>query len=257
MTGPCLPRDFVNRVDALGAMQALDGTVAPESRDEGIALASKVGLEAASLAFRFRQETYGQALGADFRDWIASGLQDRPDFCRSRDALAPPRDGAPFFFAGPLRLANGGREGWRMECFLALREEPDSEAYRSLYSMYPHPGNICQSSHLLIGSRGLVSGNNIVFFPENIQAEAPLEGQAYAVFFFNKFHRIYNSRFASSAARHRGSLHSIPLETTPARPTWHAAYGATFMTTTTIRAFARSMKICRSRRAGSPVFLKN
>ncbi len=192
MTSLCLPRDFVDGVETLGAMQAHDGTVATEFSDEGAALAGKVGPEAARLARRFRQEEYGLALDEDFREWIASGLQERPDFRRSRDALAPPRDGEPFFFTGPLRLANGGRAGWRMESFLALREEPDGDAYRSLYSTYPHPGNICQSCHLLAGSRGLVSGNNIVFFPENIQAEAPLDGQAYAVFFFNKFHRIYN-----------------------------------------------------------------
>lgn len=193
MKGLCLPRCFVARVDALGAMQAHDGTVATESSDECVALARKVGLEAARLACQFNQEEYGEALVEDFQEWIASGLRECPDFHRSRDALAPPQDGAHFFFAGPLRLANGGRAGWRMECFLALREEPDCETYRSLYTMYPHPRNICQSSHLLAGSRGLVSGNNIVFFPENIQAEAPLEGQAYAVFFFNKFHRIYNN----------------------------------------------------------------
>lgn len=79
-----------------------------------------------------------------------------------------------------------------MECFLALREEPNSAAYQALYQMYPHPKNICQSSHLLSGSTGLVTGNNIVFFPENILAQKPLTRQNYAIFFFNKFHDIFN-----------------------------------------------------------------
>ncbi len=152
----------------------------------------KVSPEAAVLARQFGQPEYGEALSEDFTRWLNSSFKNKPDFSRSRDALRPPQNGMPFFFTGPLRLANGARSGWRFECFLALREEPDSAAYQEIYKMYPHPKNICQSSHLLFGSSGVVNGNNIVFFAENIQAEEPLDGQNYAVFFFNKFHDIYN-----------------------------------------------------------------
>jgi hypothetical protein len=60
-----------------------------------------------------------------------------------------------------------------------------------LHERFPHPKNICQSTHLLDGSAGLKAGNNIVFFPENIRASRPLAAQAYALFFFNKFAAIY------------------------------------------------------------------
>jgi hypothetical protein len=188
-----LPAGFISRINALGSLQTSDGTVPIEARAEAGDLAGEIAAEATHLARRFGQAGYADAIAADFKAWIATGFSESPDFSFSRDALLPPADGMPFFFAGPLRLANGGRTGWRMECFLALREEPRSEAYRALYEMFPHPKNICQSSHLLAGSQGLTSGNNIVFFPENIQACSPISVQAYAVFFFNKFHEIYNN----------------------------------------------------------------
>jgi len=187
-----LPDDYIAAVNALGELQLADGSVDAAHVAEAQALATSVMRTSAGLARAFGQDRYGEALLSDFGDWIDAGLNTVPDFSRSRDALQSPADGMPFFFAGPLRLANGGRTGWRLECLLALREEPEDEAYLKLYKMFPHPKNICQSSHLLAGSQGLVNGNNIVFFPENIKASQPLSSQQYAVFFFNKFHKIFN-----------------------------------------------------------------
>ncbi|MGY6569535.1 MAG: DUF6421 family protein [Salinarimonas sp.] len=189
---PALPDAFVNAVDALGRLQQSDGRILPAEKMHADAALRLVASDAARLARLYGQAAYADALERDFTAWRETGLSEPPDFSRSRDALRAPDDGCPFFFTGPLRLANGGVRGWRMECFLALREEPVAPAYQELYSRYPHPKNICQSSHLLSGSRGLREGNNIVFFPENIQASAPLRSQAYAVFFFNKFHKIFN-----------------------------------------------------------------
>lgn len=192
--GPlALPDGFIDAVDALGRFQESDGSVAPRAVSQAKALVRAVAGQAASLAREYGQAAYAAALERDFAAWCGAGLTQPPDFSASRDALRAPDDGCPFFFTGPLRLANGGVRGWRMECFLALREEPVAPAYLELYARYPHPKNICQSSHLLSGSRGLREGNNIVFFPENIQARAPLRNQAYAVFFFNKFHKIFNT----------------------------------------------------------------
>ncbi|MEP3036986.1 MAG: DUF6421 family protein [Pseudoruegeria sp.] len=187
-----LDHSFIAQVESLGALQNSDGSIPNVSHDKALRLLKEIGPKSKTLAYQFGQPEYGKALAADFAAWITSGLENSPDLSQSRDALKPPKDGLPFFFTGPLRLANGGRHGWKMECFLALREEPDNTAYRDLYRMYPHPKNICQSAHLLSGTSGLITGNNIVFFPENIQSKEALDGQNYAVFFFNKFHDIYN-----------------------------------------------------------------
>jgi hypothetical protein len=190
---PVLPDAFIDAVDALGQLQERDGRIRPSQVARADAELRLLAPEAARLARKYGHSAYGDALERDFAAWRKSGLTQPPDFSASRDALHAPDDGNPFFFTGPLRLANGGVRGWRMECFLALREEPVAPSYQELYARYPHPKNICQSSHLLSGSRGLREGNNIVFFPENIQARAPLRNQAYAVFFFNKFHKIFNT----------------------------------------------------------------
>lgn len=190
-----LPVALIDSVNTLGGLQAVDGNVparAGESQETIRDLVVSITNEAASYARSLGQENYADALEKDFRDWIAAGLSVAPDFSRSRDALRPPENNVPFFFVGPLRLANAGRRGWRFECFLALREEPTSPAYLHFYRRFPHPKYVCQASHLLSGSQGLTVGNNMVFFPENIQARTPLQGQAYAVFFFNKFHAIFN-----------------------------------------------------------------
>ncbi|WP_349358124.1 DUF6421 family protein [Stappia sp.] len=177
---------------ALADLQEADGTIAPARHARARELLPVAADLAGATARACGQAAYAKALAADIERWIAAGLDTPPDFGAARDAIVPPRDGAPFFFFGPLRLANGGRTGWRFETFLAWREEPSDPAYLRLYARFPHPANICQSSHLIDGTAGLMSGNNIVFFPENIQAATPVAKQDYAVFFFNKFHRIYN-----------------------------------------------------------------
>lgn len=154
--------------------------------------ATLAGLLAAQAAQRFGAGDYAEAILADVDGLLAAGPGSKPDFSRSRDALRAPEDGAPFFFFGPLRLANGGRTGWRFETFLALRDEPRDAPYQAMYARFPHPKNICQSSHLLAGTEGLTRGNNIVFFPENVAAPDTPSAQAYAVFFFNKFHDIFH-----------------------------------------------------------------
>jgi len=185
-------RRLCDLAGAVAQLQDRQGAIAAPDHPRAQPLLQEIAGLAADLAAQCGQPDYGRALVEDLDAWERAGLDRPPDFSASRDALAPPEDGRPFFFLGPLRLANGGRAGWSLEAFLSLREEPASAEYQALYRRFPHPKNICQSSHLLIGSPGLVEGNNIVFFPENIRATAPLAAQNYAVFFFNKFHRIFN-----------------------------------------------------------------
>lgn len=201
MENPYLSDAFINAVDSLGRLQENDGCIAPAHVARAEAVLRLIVPEAKRIADECGQAAYGEALERDFASWQREGLAAPPDFSASRDALRAPEDGRPFFFLGPLRLANGGVRGWRMESFAALREEPDTPEYSKLYARFPHPKNICQSSHLLSGSRGLCEGNNIVFFPENIQANKPLKCQDYAVFFFNKFHKIFNEITIPTAMR--------------------------------------------------------
>lgn len=180
--------------ETIAAAQSADGSLpANEAGDAARALLPDAAETAARLARRLGMRDYAEALVADTRDWLAAGAVARPDFTRTRDALAAPEHGVPFFFFGPLRLANGGRVGYRFEAFLALREEPSDAPYRGLYEAFPHPKNICQSAHLVAGTPGLTRGNNIVFFPENIAAARLPDRQRYALFFFNKFKAIYET----------------------------------------------------------------
>jgi hypothetical protein len=192
---------FIQAVEALGSLQAADGSITPDLHGKAEHLLTAIAANTKEIADICGQPAFGAAFCADAERWRQAGLATPPDFTAARDAIRPPDDGEPFFFAGPLRLANGGREGWRFETFLSLREEPGDAAYVDLYQRFPHPANICQSSHLIAGSRGLLEGNNIVFFPENIQAATPVARQAYAVFFFNKFHRIFNEITLPAAHR--------------------------------------------------------
>lgn len=221
-----LEPSFVQAIETLGSLQAADGGIAPGLHGKAERLLTAIAATTKEIAGVCGQPAFGAAFCADAERWRQAGLATAPDFTAARDAIRPPDDGEPFFFAGPLRLANGGREGWRFETFLSLREEPADETYLDLYDRFPHPANICQSSHLIAGSRGLLEGNNIVFFPENIQAAAPVDRQRYAVFFFNKFHRIFNeitlpaARRATSGIRIANPTASDPRACYKARCVW-------------------------------------
>ena len=133
---------------------------------------------------------FAEAFGEDVERWIERGLDQPPAFDTALAAYAPPPDGEPTFFAGPLVATNGPPPRGRfVECFLALREEPE-ECY-DVARVLPHPKNKCQSARLLAGSHGLITGNCIVFFPENVATEGEVTSQTFATFFFNKFQKIY------------------------------------------------------------------
>jgi len=156
-------------------------------------IVAQIQKETILIAEHFNMHEYGQAVKEDLNEWLASNCKDRPDFKKSRDTLKSPENGDTFFFIGPLRIANGSRASsvYKFECFLSKREEPQNDNFDYLYTTYPHPKNICQSSHLLNATSELLNGNNLVFFPENILASDIPDKQEYAVFFFNKFYRIF------------------------------------------------------------------
>lgn len=130
------------------------------------------------------------AFTADAERWLARGLDEVPSFEELRAAYRPPENGQVTFFIGPTLAQNGPPpRGHFLELFLALREEPSEVA--ALAETFVHPKNPCQSTRLLEATLGFGTGNCVVFFPEYISASTAVDSQQYAVFFFNKFIRIY------------------------------------------------------------------
>jgi hypothetical protein len=133
------------------------------------------------------------AVGADAERWLARGLDTPPEFDTLLDAYGPPADGAPTLVLAPLLATNGpAPRGRFLECLFAVRDEV--EEVRALGGRYPHPRNGCQSMRLLAGTEGLLSGNCIVFFPENIASSRTDVETTFAQFFFNKFRKIYREQ---------------------------------------------------------------
>lgn len=189
---------LVPLVDRFRARQADDGTVTePAAADRDLLAAIRD--EARGHYLRRGGTAQAEALDADVADWLEAGLDTPPHFARSRDALRPPADGGTALFLAPLQSTNSVPPvGKRLECFLFLRKEADSVL--DLHDTHPHPKNNCQCVVLLAGSRGLVEGNCLVFFPENVAARDKLDGQEYAMFLFSKFRRIHETYAIPSAA---------------------------------------------------------
>jgi hypothetical protein len=193
-----LSRTLIPDVDRFRSRQADDGTVPTPTRDDHDLL---VRISDAARAWYRRHDLDHQAdaLAADVARWLAAGLDTRPDFGRSRDALRAPENDAPVFFLAPLQSTNSTPPvGKRLDCFLALRKEPDALPW--LTNSFPHPKNNCQSLVLVTGSRGFAQGNCIVFFPENVAAHDKIAEQPYAMFFYNKMRKIHRTYALPGAA---------------------------------------------------------
>ena len=129
----------------------------------------------------------------DIETWIDKGLQNEPDFYLTRDSYVSPKNNEYSFFIGVVKSQNSKTsKGFFLECFLVKREEPiECEV---LYKKFPHPKNICQSTKLICGSNGVFENNCIVFFPENIKSSKRIFKQNFALFFFNKFKKIFEEQ---------------------------------------------------------------
>ncbi|MCX4626693.1 DUF6421 family protein [Streptomyces sp. NBC_01443] len=202
LTGSLIPK--VNR---FRLRQADDGTVtAPQAADRE--LLAGIRDEAAAWYGRNGRARQADALVADVDGWIAAGLDTPPDFARSRDALEPPADGEHVFFLAPAQTTNSVPPvGKRLDCFFALRKEPD--VLPRLATSFPHPKNNCQSLVLIAGSHGFAHGNCIVFFPENVAAPDKVEDQPYAMFFYNKMRKIHET-YALPGAEAVLTAESVP-----------------------------------------------
>lgn len=187
--------------------QVRNGSI-EEPTDSDRALVEELAGAAREALVRLDHAEQGEALHADIGMWLAAGLDDKPDFARTRDAVRTPADGELGVFVGPVLMTNSEppvKNGF--EAFLVRRREPDALA--EISRRYPHPKNVCQSVQLLAGSDGVTRGNCIVFFPENIPAAVRPTSQAFAMFFFSKFRRIHET-FAVPAAETVLTADSVP-----------------------------------------------
>ncbi|MGQ0576626.1 MAG: DUF6421 family protein [Pseudonocardia sp.] len=202
---------FVDRLlplcNAIRARQVRDGSI-PEPLAADVDLLTRLRRSGRAVLEQADRHGLAEAFTADVDRWLATGLHTAPDFARTRDAVTPPLDGEIAVFVGPAMMTNSEPPvGFRFEAFVARRREP--LALPALAARFPHPRNNCQSLQLLVGSDGVVSGNCIVFFPENVGAARPPRTQSYAMFFYSKFRRIHET-FAVPAARDVLTTDSLP-----------------------------------------------
>lgn len=135
-------------------------------------------------------ELMAKAFEQDIQNWIKSGLEFKPDFINTLENLKAPNNKELVMFVGPVKCPNGPKPtGYFFEAIFAQRYEP--QLLNEIEKLLPHPGSGCQSTKLITGSNGVIEGNCIVFFPENISTKEKINNQSFAVFFFNKFQKIW------------------------------------------------------------------
>lgn len=216
--------DLVPLVDAFRALQDPTGAVTGDEREADRLLGRilETYRELAPVAAVPPEQV--EAVVADVGRWRAQGLARPPAFEALLDAYGPPADGEGTLVCAPLVATNGpAPRGKFLECLFAVRDEVSE--VRALERVYPHPKNGCQSMRLLAGSAGLITGNCIVFFPENIAHAREHVETTFAQFFFNKFHKIYQEltlphvrRVTGTGAWSSGALDSE--QTFHARSVW-------------------------------------
>lgn len=180
---------LISKVNQFRRLQNVDGSVHSEI-DVAYQLLDEIEVIVLTIYLRMNSFQLMKAIETDLKEWRSNGLSTCPSFINSQIAYVPPNDKEYTFFIAPFLCANGpAPRGYFLECFFAIREEPNE--CKDLSIQFPHPKNICQSARFIAGSDGVSTGNCIVFFPENIAAVEKVNSQNFALFFFNKFQYIY------------------------------------------------------------------
>jgi len=136
------------------------------------------------------QENYATHLIADLNEWKKRGLNKEPFFDNSLANFVVPKDGETTFCLAAITTPNSGHQkGYWLECFLVHRKEP--AVVKEIEAEIPHPKNVSQTVCLLSSSFGFSTGRCLVFFPENVKTKEKITNQSFALFFFDKFHKIY------------------------------------------------------------------
>lgn len=184
-------KTIIGYVDTFRSYQNLDGSIEDNNHSVCNQLLERIVPLVQATYKKMEKPELADAFVSDVSSWQQSGLNNKPDFTTVRTCFTTPDNGEHAFFIGVCQSQNSYPRGYFLECFYILREEPQECV--ALYNLYPHPKNICQSTKLIEGSEGISKGNCVVFFPESIAAKEKIKIQKYAIFFFNKFKRIYES----------------------------------------------------------------
>ena len=163
--------------------QNINGTITLDIDNKKVVLADLIEKCNELVEYLPESKKILSAFKGDIDNWLAIGLDKKPSFDRTISEYCPPLNGNYSFFIGVVKNQNSlPPRGYFLEYFFVQREEPICN--NNLYSLYPHPANICVSTKLVTGSVGFKDGNCVVFFPENILSNNRIEKQNYALFFF-------------------------------------------------------------------------
>lgn len=192
-------------VNSFRVFQAKDGSVKREL-ELAKRLLAQIIVVAKSVYLAIGQEHEFELFRADVEDWLSHGLGQKPNFKRIANSVQAPRNQKYFFVIAPVRCPNSfPPNGFFLECVLAIECQPESLV--KLREKYNHKKvNPCQSTRMIAASKGFERGNCIVFFPENVAGQGKIAIQNYAVFFFNKFRKIYLSETIPASERLLGLL---------------------------------------------------
>lgn len=181
--------ELIPLVNQFRQLQDVSGRVIADM-EQATRLLSKIRPITRTIYETLGMENCAAAFETDIDNWLHRGLNDAPAFDNSIHAYVTPPDGGLSFFIGAYSCTNGEAPvGYFLECFLAERKEP--KGLESLVNEFPNPQYFTQIGRLLAASNGLIKGNCISFFPENIAAQEPVTGQTFALFFLNKSQQIY------------------------------------------------------------------
>jgi hypothetical protein len=180
-------------VDAFRALQDSTGRVTNDRRT-ALSLLDHIRLLVGKVnTILDAPANYIAAFDADVSRWLAEGLESPPAFDHTVSTYSPPKNNSAGLFIAPFRPFNGPPpSGTFLECFLAYRQEPLE--IDELAQVFPHYEHQCQAVRLFAGSFGVRKGNCIACFPEAIATTTRVARQQFALFFFNKFYRIFHSQ---------------------------------------------------------------
>ncbi|MEU7016140.1 hypothetical protein [Streptomyces sp. NPDC046385] len=118
--GAVLTDSLIPLVDRFRSRQAEDGRVPrPDGADRALLL--RIREEGAAWCRRHALDGQAEALEADVDGWLTAGLDTRPVFGRSVDAVARPAAGETVFLLAPARDTVSPAAGDRLDCLFALR----------------------------------------------------------------------------------------------------------------------------------------
>lgn len=175
---------------SINKLQSSDGTIKLD-KIKAINLLHQVMIELHALSTSYDNLNDVSCMIDDIEEWLQNGLDQIPKFRRTAtNLLIAEHPIRHLVFIGPYRTANSGaHRGFRFEFFHAIIEENNLIAkYKKII---PHPCDKTVPVRLKAGTPRLMEGNNIVFFPESITLGYTNKFQNFALFFFDKFRRIY------------------------------------------------------------------